>query len=220
MIFSFVRLYLRATVDLLFPRCCTSCGNDLSNEEKNICMFCTTELLQSNTIKTSYRHRIQFPINELYYLMKYSKKGKSQNILNAIKYGGNKELALYLGQQFSIHNTYDYIIPIPLHPKKLRKRGFNQAEAIAIGINKSTSKNIISRTKHTTAFARRAKIDRWKEVEQLYAIKESEIEANSSILLVDDILTTGATLTTCAKILSQFKPKKIDIAVVAVTDLD
>ena len=220
MIFSFIKLYLQATLDLIFPRPCNGCENDLSYEEENICIFCAAELFQKKEISASFRHRIQYPINELYYLMKYSKKGKSQHILNTIKYGGKQKLAKHLGKQLSIHKEYDYIIPIPLHPKKQRKRGYNQAEAIAKGINQKISTNIIFRTKHTTAFARKAKFDRWEEAEQLYSIDREMIAPGSSILLVDDILTTGATLTTCAKILSQCAPKTIDIAVIAVTDLD
>lgn len=206
--------------DLLFPRHCVSCGIELQSSEKHLCIFCENELFNGHKITTNFKERIQFPVNDLHFLMKYLKKGKSQKIMNGIKYGGQQKLASYLGTKFTIEEKYDCIIPIPLHPKKLRQRGYNQAEEIAKGINpKIVRGDIIIRTKHTNAFARKKRIERWDEVNNLYKVSEKGLPNNQKILLVDDILTTGATLTACAELLNQFNPSKIDVAVIAVTEL-
>ena len=221
MIFSSIKLYLNATLDLIFPRICPSCQEALSNAEKHMCIFCESELLSPSTKQPNYKDRIQHPINRMYYLMTYTKKGKSQYIFNEIKYRGNKNLAKHLGTFFVNNQDYDCIIPVPLHPIKERKRGYNQAEMIARGINsKLVVKDVIKRNKNLSAFASKNKNDRWDEVEDLYSIEPQIISKGSKILLVDDILTTGATLTACVKLLAPYKPKRIDIAVAAVTTLD
>ncbi len=182
-------------------------------------MFCETELFNKSKASTSYFDRIHFPVSNLYFLMNYQKKGKSQKCLNAIKYGRNESLAKYLGNTIQIDETYDLIVPIPLHPKKEQIRGFNQSEAFGLGISSGkVNTEILKRIKHTNAFAKKNRKDRWKEVEELYDYKKKESLEGKKVLLVDDILTTGATLTTCVELLNNLNPKKIDIAVIAVTE--
>lgn len=157
----------------------------------------------------------------------FSKHGIMQHLLHQLKYNGKKEIGIYLGEKYGkiLHQQIDYssvdcIVPVPLHDKKREIRGYNQSEYFAIGLSNRMQKPVVPnglvRLNLKESQTRKKRLDRWKNVETDFdCINESELE-NKHILLVDDVLTTGATLDSCISILTQIKGVKVSIATIAV----
>jgi len=140
----------------------------------------------------------------------YTKKGRIQKVLHCIKYQNNKELAGLIGKWYgdelkenSIITLADYIIPVPLHPKKFKQRGFNQSEEFAKSLSDSLAIPILTscliRNTYTVTQTRKNKYARWENVEDVFEIINGLGLKNKHIILVDDVITTGATIEACAK---------------------
>jgi len=121
-------------------------------------------------------------------------------------------------KQSELYKDVDVIVPVPLHDDKLRVRGYNQAEEIAKGLAQSykvESENLIVRTKHTDTQTRKHRYERYQNVDKVFAVNEEKEIYNKHILLVDDVITTGSTLTACAEELLRIKGTKVSIAAMA-----
>lgn len=138
----------------------------------------------------------------------YEKSGKIQRLLHAIKYEDQKELGYFLGKLFgndlSIHPDFkevDWVMPVPLHRKKLKQRGYNQSEWFAKGLAESLNKQLntvsLERIVNTATQTRKKKFQRWENVEGIFRLDKTPDLANKHILLVDDVVTTGATIEAC-----------------------
>jgi len=146
-------------------------------------------------------------------------------LMHGLKYRGRKDIGLWLGKQLGISllkggriNQIDYIVPIPLHPKKEYQRGFNQSTLIGQGIAETTGwifSPLLERTENTDTQTRKSKYDRWKNVSGKFRIKSGSNLDGLNILLVDDIVTTGATLEANARVLLEAGVRKIFIATIA-----
>lgn len=156
----------------------------------------------------------------------YEKSGKVQKLLHAIKYQDQKELAYYLGklyaEELSSAKTFegiDLIIPIPLHEKKLKSRGFNQSEAFAKGLSAGLKKNIdlqsLKRVVDTKTQTKRKKYERWENVEGIFDVMEPEALYGKHVLLVDDVVTTGATIEAAWHSLKKIDDVKVSVASIA-----
>jgi ComF family protein len=152
----------------------------------------------------------------------FEKDGKVQQLIHSIKYFGNKQLATYLGKIAAlemrvdgIFREIDLLIPVPLHPKKQRKRGFNQSEWIAKGIETvcqcPIETSVLFRTKHTDTQTRKTIYERHLNVEEIFSLKNADSLTGKHILLIDDVITTGATLNACIKTLSAIPDIRISI---------
>ena len=161
-------------------------------------------------------------------LLFYSKGGTVQKMMHDFKYRGNRGVGIFLGQELGRelkklqpYCSADMIIPVPLHPRKKRKRGFNQAEIFADGISEvmkiPVKTNILKRSSYSKTQTRKSRFLRWKNVEQIFVIKDSEAIDNKHILLVDDVITTGATLESCCIQLSKAENIQISILSAAFT---
>jgi ComF family protein len=219
--------FLQDTINIFFPRVCLLCEKDTKSLH-NVCIACAIDMSyypfsydDSNcVISQTFWGRI----NVLWAAaLLISEKGSKTNLLlHTIKYENGVKLAQFLGgelgkQILSWPSLPDLIIPVPLHPLKRRKRGYNQAAEIAKGVSVTTEIEVytkgLTRKKHTKSQTQLSRADRLSNMEAVFELKNSKELEGKHILLVDDVLTTGATIEACAKVLPE--SCKISIAVLA-----
>lgn len=222
--------YIKAFSRLFYPVNCASCGNALVDREAHICVVCQLSLPVTN-----YHKELENPLDNLLKLrlrvdfissyLFYDQGLSTQNLLHAIKYKNHKILATHLGELYghdikqSFKHPIDYVIPVPLHKRKLRERGFNQSEYWAKGLAKSLSTPMdlhsLIRIRYTTTQTKKSRTDRVKNVENAFQISTPESLKGKSILLVDDVITTGATLEACGLALWSAGIKSLNIVTIA-----
>lgn len=218
-------------VHLFYPNICQSCGNSLKSFETVICTYCYVHLPltgfvndASNSVFELFwgRTHIEFASAYLYF-----HKGNSvQTLMHRFKYKGIKPIGHKLGYLYgkeivesSLYHDIDVIIPVPLHPKKLRQRGFNQSDLIAAGISEATNipldTSTLSRLLYSETQTRKSRFERWQNVKEIFS-SENENLKNKHILLVDDTVTTGATLESCTNSLLQTEGVRVSVGAIAV----
>lgn len=212
--FSFSTNIFIDTYRLFFPRICPSCNDALVKGEEHICLHCSINLpytkfesFRGNPVEQVFEGRL--PLYFATSLLFFSKHEGVQNIMHQIKYNNQKELAVYIGKLLgerlmTLHQqkNIDAIIPVPLHPKKQHQRGYNQSDYIAQGINEVLNTKIINhyliREANNESQTKKNRMERWTNVEKVFQINPSTKISGNHFLLVDDVLTTGATLEACA----------------------
>jgi ComF family protein len=156
----------------------------------------------------------------------FGKGGKVQHLIHQLKYRGQKEIGVTLGRFYGYDlrksdsfKNVDTIIPVPLHPKKQKKRGYNQSEFFASGLaetmKKQTDFKTLLRSYPSETQTRKSRFSRWKNVETAFQLSNGEALKDKHILLVDDVITTGATLEACAQVLMQIPGVRVSIAAIA-----
>lgn len=218
-------------LDLIFPRRCYICGDLLSVEEKYMCVECLSDLPL-----TYYWDRDQTPSDKRLWvrayfervipLFFYAKESKYSSLIHRIKYNGDIGLGIYmgklLGERLKGVVEVDYIIPIPLHRRRKLKRGFNQSEIISWGISdvlfgegrrgERVVTSAIHRNRYTATQTKKGIDQKWSNVEGAFTLKNGKGLEGKAILLVDDVLTTGATLESAFSTLSQIEGVKVSVA--------
>ncbi len=222
-------------LSLIYPRNCLACNNLLYKHEQFICNYCFVNLPKSNfhldnesELAKVFYGRVKLEGAGSYYV--FEKSGKVQRLLHQIKYKGNKALAKQLGEWYAktlIENTEfskaDVIIPVPLHPKKLKQRGFNQSEEFAKGLSETFNipiKHNLVRNKFTETQTRKKKFARWENVQDKFELKNTDELKDKTILLVDDVITTGATIDACCEVLNKAANVKISVLSLAYAKRD
>lgn len=221
----------KSLINLLFPRVCAACGNLLLEGEDTVCTTCRFLLP-----KTGYENFPDNPLAQMFYGQMpfnavmaeffFSKTGTVQHLVHGLKYHHCRENGIFLGQEIgksllkaADYQGIDYIIPIPLHPKKEKIRGYNQSHVIAEGIsqimNIPIAENCLVRSVFTDTQTRKTRDERYENVKDIFALKNPEKLKGKHVLLVDDVLTTGATLMSAGKALTQVEGIKISVATVA-----
>lgn len=203
--------------NLIFPKICFACNGVLLKQEEVICTSCQFSLPKTNyhldednPLTKIFWGRVDVKNVAAYYYFK--KGGRVQNLLHQLKYKGAKQVGECIGELYGFDlqksnwiETVDYIIPVPLHSKKLKKRGYNQSEYFARGLSKSTNKSlettILYRKKHSETQTKKSRFNRWENVSEIFDVKNTEKLEGKHILLVDDVITTGATLEASVKVL-------------------
>jgi len=216
---------------LFFPRICYSCGNTLFRHEEVLCGYCLHQLPKTNfwgeednPVCRIFWGRVN--INHASSLYYFAKGGKVQHLMHQLKYKGKKEIGVYTGKLFGdylkksvFYSDVDVIIPVPLHPKRKRKRGYNQSEMFARGLAEAFAKpydiHTLVRTYASETQTKKSRFRRWENVKEIFALKDHQHMINKHILLVDDVVTTGATLEACATMLLQIPGIKISVATLA-----
>ena len=213
---------------LLFPHVCTGCGNDMINEESMLCMRCLADMPETNfhihannpAEKIFWGRLSLLSATAQYY---FTKESLMQQLMHQLKYKGNKELGWQLGRlmgkdlkQTNRFQNISALIPLPLFPAKEKRRGYNQATILCEGIAEVMKvpilKDVIIRTQHTESQTKRGRMERWQNMEGKFQIVHPENIRNKHLLLVDDVVTTGATLEACGRELFQAKDIKLSIA--------
>ena len=218
-------------LSLIFPDTCIGCDSPLVKGEKLLCIKCKFSLPETNyhLQKTNDLHKRfagKVAINRAFAYLTYIKDGLAQKIIYTIKYKGVKEGASLMGELYgqyllseaNLKQEIDLIVPVPLHKKKLQKRGFNQSEWFAKGLSvtlKIPYSDVLLRTEQKESQTLKDRVSRWSNVKEIYKFKKEGNVKELRILLVDDVITTGATMEICANELLKNGAKEVSIAAIA-----
>lgn len=216
--------------ELFFPRYCVVCGKRLVSSEECLCVGCLMALpricmlsQEGNEIEKNFWGR--FPLGRAVSFFYYSKGGDVRKLMYELKYHGNQKVGLFMGKYMAMNlgpaffKDIDALIPIPLHPEKRLKRGYNQSELLAEGISQVTGlpvwMDIIERVEFTETQTHKGQYERWMNVKAAFTGVNVEKVSGRHILLVDDVLTTGATMISCADVLKATAGTKISVLTLA-----
>jgi len=218
---------------LFFPHVCEGCGTDILNSDTLLCAACHeklpgTNFLEHNNNLVEQKFYGQLKVEAAGAAYYFTKEGMLQHLIKQLKYYGNKEIGFYLGRQLGNllaqtdrFNDVDVIVPLPLNPRKQKKRGYNQAAVIAEGINsiwqKPVNTKAVERKIFTETQTHKDRISRWQSMRDVFAVTNANALLNKNILLIDDIITTGATLEACGEKILEVPGTKLFIATVAFT---
>ena len=221
-------------LNLFFPKVCEACSNYLSDNEQVICTLCRHELpltnchkYHKNDVKKILYGRVD--LQNATALLHFSKGGKVQKLLHNLKYKGREQVGKFLGewlgeelkfiQQYS---SIDVVVPVPLHKNKLRTRGFNQVHqfgaAIARELDVEFNARLLQRKFSSNSQVFKSRFSRFNDAKTIFVIEDTETYKNRHILLVDDIITTGATIERCALELLKIKGVKLSLATMAIAE--
>jgi ComF family protein len=218
---------------LYFPKNCPACGRPLRLFGANICGRCSQNLPEThffeapnNPIEKIFYGRL--PISAGAAAWYFHKNSALQALLFQLKYKSNKDVGLFIGKQMGAllaaserFASIDALVPVPLHPQALSKRGFNQAALICEGIGQVWHKPVltgaIARTKHTSTQTKQTRAERWDNMEDAFTIKDPTSINGKHLLIIDDVITTGATIEACGKTLLTIKDVRVSVAAAAYT---
>lgn len=218
-------------MSLIYPRHCEACGATLLKHEEFICNLCLVSLPKSNYHKNlnnelSYVFGGRIPLQNALCFYVFEKSGRVQQLLHAIKYQNQKELAEYIGKLYAkdlmqneVLKNVDVVLPIPLHAKKLKQRGYNQSEwfakGIATGLNLKLDSKLLIKVNSTSTQTNKKKFERWENVEGVFELQNSETLINKHVLIVDDVITTGATIEAAWQALKDVEGIKVSVLSIA-----
>ena len=222
---------LKDFIALIFPHICVSCGKSLYKNEHSICTYCAYYLPKTNfhlendnPIAKIFWGRVPVFSAAAYY--GFNKGGKVQHLIHQLKYKGQEHIGVSVGKLYGFElkycedfNCVDAIVPVPLHPKRQKKRGYNQsdcfAEGLAESMNVDADYKTLFRAVESETQTKKSRFNRWQNVESIFQLRDPAMIEGKHILLVDDVITTGATLEACANTLLQVPGVKVSIVAMA-----
>lgn len=220
----------RNLLNLLLPEVCEVCGRELLEDEKGVCLSCLFKLPRTDNYKVidNSAERLmagRIPFERIACYCVYAEGGILPPLIHNLKYYNKKEIGFLLGRMFGddlsgsdFIKPIDIIVPVPLHPKKEKIRGYNQAAVIAQGISESTSLPVstgnLVRVVHNPTQTKRTRTERWENVKDIFYVKDKQLFEQKHILLVDDVITTGSTIEACGIALHKCTNLKISIATI------
>ncbi|MBJ6143908.1 ComF family protein [Hymenobacter sp. BT559] len=228
-----LRACLTDFIALFFPQACLACQAALVVGEQHLCTTCRAELpytdyhlLPAAQNPLSRRFWGKLPVAHTLSYLRFLQHGRVQHLLHQLKYQGQQEVGKALGQLYGaelaaagLGPEFDLIVPVPLHRRKLARRGYNQAAAFAAGLAAtlpcSWSAAALRRTEHTASQTRKSRTERWQNVATVFEVAQPQEVTGRHILLVDDVLTTGATLEACGVALLAAGACQVSIATIA-----
>ncbi len=224
-------------LNLIFPSVCCGCKQTLVQGEENLCVQCrfalpTFKNLGSDEKSIAIKFYGKVPISQANAYLKFTRGGMVQTLLHELKYNNRPEIGLLLGQMFGAElaqigyqQNIDLIVPVPLHARKLSNRGFNQCDGIAQGLSESLgvawNKTALQKTKATASLSKQKMntFERVEAVNNVFEIKETAPIYQKRIALIDDVITTGATLEACANSLLSAGAASVNILCLAAKTL-
>lgn len=223
---------IKNLLNLLFPKLCYACQLILNDNEHYICTQCRHELplTNFNVIENNAIEKLLYgraPIEQATAMLWFKKKGIVQQLLHNLKYKGHEDIGLFLGQWFgeelrdlNTFNNIDVVVPVPLHKSRQRKRGYNQvhkfAQAIADKLQVDYNTTVLQKTKATETQVFKDRLKRWNDNQTIFSVANTNDLKGKHILLVDDVITTGATIEACANALLIIEGIKISVATMAI----
>lgn len=217
-------------VSLIFPRVCVHCSRALTRKEEFLCLECELGLPKrsewANKEQLLKKFAFQPKVTGAYAYLEFIKEGIVQKLIHKLKYQGQKELGIWLGRKYGSElkpfvatDAIDIIIPSPLHKNRARHRGYNQSEQIAIGLgaslNMQVETNAVSRILETTTQTRKSRVKRWENMEKVFEVNDPTAVEGKNILLIDDVITSGATIGMLCDEIAKQHPNTITIAALA-----
>jgi len=212
-----MKVWLNGILGLFFPKQCAACGKKIT-EQLTICISCEQSLPftdfhlhTDNVVAKQFWGRVTVEAAAACFY--FTKGSKIQRLIHQLKYKGNQEAGEFVGKLYGLRlkksefNKIDLIIPVPLHPDKLKKRGFNQSMCFAKGLSAILQKPIeeqaVQRKTFTETQTKKSRLNRWLNVNEAFKVVEKQKLHNKNILVVDDVITTGATMEALISTLSQ-----------------
>ncbi|MFB9055455.1 ComF family protein [Mariniflexile ostreae] len=223
---------LNLLLNLFFPKVCYACHNTLKDNEKDLCISCRHSIPVTNfhfnnddTVLKIFYGRVK--IEQATALLRFEKKGLVQHLIHQLKYKGHETIGMFLGDwlggELATLNHYediDLVIPVPIHKKKLRKRGYNQVtkfgQQIATALHAEYKEDVLLKISNTSSQTLKTRWFRWQDNTELFLLNHAKDLENKHILLVDDLITTGATMEACITVLQQVPSVKISVASMAI----
>ncbi len=219
---------------LFFPESCYACDGALAKGEAYICTDCNIKLpytevhLHGGTELNPLQRRFwgKVPVRFAFSYLYFRPKGRVQKLLHKLKYKGGQDLGEHLGKRYGAiltdhkyNQQFDVVVPVPLHKYKLRRRGYNQSDSFAKGLATALQlpwqAKALERVENTSSQTRKNRLDRWQNVEHVFQVKMPEIVKGKHVLLVDDVMTTGATLEACAIALLEKGCSEVSVVTIA-----
>jgi ComF family protein len=214
---------------LIYPHNCCGCGHHLGSTAQVLCWRCINQLpltgfeqKSANPIENIFAGRI--PVQRAASLLFFIKESLTQQLLHQLKYRGRQDVGLYLGKRMGKAMLdagweVDCIVPLPLNPRRQARRGYNQAEVLARGISEVLEKPVenvaVIRTRNTATQTKKNRQQRWENVSEVFDLQDGHNLQGRHVLLVDDVVTTGATLEACGQVLLQIPGVRLSIATAA-----
>ena len=221
----------RDFVSLFYPRYCFACDNYLVQGEAEICSACLLDLPKTDfhiNIRNEFYQKLEgrLPVKFVMAQLMFHKQGKVQKLLHHLKYQNRPEIGVMLGRAYGdvlarAHYTieFDLIVPVPLHPVRQRKRGYNQSLEFAKGLSEALAVpfdgNLVRRVLQTETQTKRTKLKRWQNVSEVFKVVNPKPLIGKRILLVDDVMTTGSTLEACGQVILDCHCQEISFACIA-----
>lgn len=223
---------IQSFLSLFYPKLCVICQAPLLEPEEHLCLACSLNLPKtgyhrSPMNRSHERFSGKYSLEKASSFFYYNKEGTGQKIITEVKYKGNIRFGYYLGsyiakemQSSGFFDGIDYLIPVPLHRRKKRERGFNQTEVLVRGIaavvNIAPDTSSLIKKRSNASQTKKNVYSRWLNTQDIYLLKGKEKFVNKHILLVDDVLTTGATLMACIQCFHDIPGIRISILTVAI----
>ena len=223
----------KTTSNLFFPEVCAGCSEALTTGEKVICTFCRHHLPMTNHHQLDHNELWQkfygrLDINFVGAQFYFHKKGIVQQLIHNLKYRGTQEIGEVIGHWYgsllanhSALQDVDEIIPTPLHKRRLRERGYNQVttfgQALSQKLEIPYNEKVLFRSHYRSSQTFKNLLDRSMTDNPMFYIKDAEKHSNKHFLLIDDVITTGATLEACGRALMQIKNTRLSIVCMAMS---
>ena len=220
--------------DLFFPRLCFNCDAQLKSKEECLCLHCQFELplanfsdTKDNRLEQTFYGRINLEFATS--LLLYHRKGITQHLIHQLKYKGEEAIGTFFGKWLANEllacercPSFDCVVPVPLHAKRLKSRGYNQVAMFAQEISKILSvpyiESVLQRKLDTTTQTSKIRTERFNDLKEKFFCVDSQVLKHQHVLLVDDVVTTGATIEACVIKLQEIEGVKVSLATIAFTE--